>query len=113
MAQIFPAYANTVARAAILGAAALGCLGLGLLIALPATSHVTRQDIIVEQPVQFSHEHHAGGLGIDCRYCHTAVERSRYAGIPPTHTCMTCLECSPSDRTGDWGGGLAGDELTG
>jgi hypothetical protein len=40
--------------------------------------------------VQFSHQHHAGGLGIDCRYCHTTVEKSESAGIPPTKTCMNC-----------------------
>ena len=44
----------------------------------------------VEQPVPFSHEHHVAGLGIDCRYCHTGVEKSAFAGIPPTETCMTC-----------------------
>jgi len=43
-----------------------------------------------EQPVQFSHAHHAGGIGIDCRYCHTSVETSNFAGIPPTKTCMNC-----------------------
>ncbi len=44
----------------------------------------------VEQPVPFSHQHHVGGLGIDCRYCHTGVEKGSSAGIPPTETCMTC-----------------------
>jgi hypothetical protein len=43
-----------------------------------------------EQPVPFSHAHHVGGLGIDCRYCHTSVEASSFAGIPPTKTCMNC-----------------------
>ena len=43
-----------------------------------------------EQPVPFSHQHHVGGLGIDCRYCHTSVETSAVAGIPPTKTCMNC-----------------------
>ena len=38
----------------------------------------------------FSHRHHAGELGIDCRYCHTSVEKSSFAGLPPTQTCMTC-----------------------
>ena len=42
------------------------------------------------QPVPFSHQHHVGDLGIDCRYCHTAVEKSSYAGMPPTETCMNC-----------------------
>ena len=43
-----------------------------------------------EQIVPFSHKHHVGDVGLDCRYCHTAVEQSAFAGIPPTHTCMTC-----------------------
>ena len=42
------------------------------------------------QPVPFSHQHHVTGLGIDCRYCHTSVETSSFAGIPPTKTCMNC-----------------------
>jgi hypothetical protein len=44
----------------------------------------------VEQVVAFSHKHHVGDDGFDCRYCHTSVETSAFAGIPPTHTCMTC-----------------------
>jgi len=44
----------------------------------------------VDQPVPFSHKHHAGDDGIDCRYCHTSVETSAFAGIPPLSTCMTC-----------------------
>jgi len=50
----------------------------------------TGQGVTVEQPVPFSHDHHVSGLGIDCRYCHTAVERSSSAGIPPTATCYNC-----------------------
>src|SRR5213080_3963024 len=44
----------------------------------------------VEQIVPFSHKHHVGDVGLDCRYCHTSVEKSAFAGMPPTHTCMTC-----------------------
>lgn len=44
----------------------------------------------IEQPVPFSHKHHAGDDGIACRYCHTSVETSPFAGIPPVSTCMTC-----------------------
>ncbi len=43
-----------------------------------------------EQPIPFSHKHHAGDLGIDCRYCHTGAEKSAFAGLPSTQTCMTC-----------------------
>jgi hypothetical protein len=42
------------------------------------------------QPVLFSHRHHAGELRIDCRYCHTSVESAAFAGMPSTHTCLTC-----------------------
>jgi NAD-dependent SIR2 family protein deacetylase len=52
--------------------------------------YVTMASVIREQPVPFSHEHHFAGLGIDCRYCHTSVETSSFAGIPPIKTCMTC-----------------------
>src|SRR3954447_24653208 len=51
---------------------------------------ITRQGVPREQPVPFSHEHHVGGLGIDCRYCHNTVEVSSFAGMPSTHTCMSC-----------------------
>ena len=52
--------------------------------------YVTDQNVTRDQPVPFSHEHHVGGLGLDCRYCHTSVEKARFAGLPPTETCMTC-----------------------
>jgi len=44
----------------------------------------------VPQPIPFSHKHHVGDDGIDCRYCHTTVETSRHAGLPTTHVCLTC-----------------------
>ena len=42
------------------------------------------------QPIPFSHKHHVGDDGIDCRYCHYSVEKSSFAGIPSTEVCMTC-----------------------
>jgi hypothetical protein len=54
------------------------------------SSYYTGVDTHLEQPVPFSHQHHVSGLGLDCRYCHTTVEVSQDAGIPPTHICMTC-----------------------
>ena len=53
-------------------------------------SYETRQNEAREQPVPFSHAHHVGALGIDCRYCHTTVEESSFANIPPTKTCINC-----------------------
>ncbi len=52
--------------------------------------YVNDQNVVREQPVQFSHQHHVGGLGLDCRYCHTSVEKSSFAGVPPTQVCMNC-----------------------
>jgi hypothetical protein len=65
----------------------LACL-LGA--AVVRSEYYTNVGINRVQPVPFSHQHHVGGLGLDCRYCHTGVEVSPVAGIPPTHTCMTC-----------------------
>lgn len=90
MPQIFAPRANTLARSVLLSLVLLPLAGLGLLSALPFTPYVTGQNVVINQPVPFSHEHHVGGLGIECRYCHTGVEHSRYAGLPPTETCMTC-----------------------
>jgi hypothetical protein len=50
----------------------------------------TYEGVVKPQPAPFSHQHHVTGLGIDCRYCHTSVENSSFAGIPPTKTCMNC-----------------------
>jgi hypothetical protein len=61
-----------------------------VLYAIELSPIYTRVNEAREQPVPFSHKHHAGELGIDCRYCHTSVEKSSFAGLPPTQTCMTC-----------------------
>lgn len=65
--------------------------GLGILASIfVRSSYVTQVGVTIEQPVQFSHDRHVNGNGLDCRYCHTSVEDSSFANIPPTHTCMTC-----------------------
>jgi hypothetical protein len=90
MAQVFPSSMNTIARASILGLVG-GVLGFVTVAYLFAKSpYQTSEDIIREQPVAFSHQHHVAGLGIDCRYCHTSVETSSSAGMPATYTCMSC-----------------------
>ena len=90
MAQVFRPAANTIALLVIasLGAAPILLIGIGY--SLMRSSYVTDQSVTREQPVPFSHAHHVGGLGLDCRYCHTSVTTARFAGIPPTETCMTC-----------------------
>jgi hypothetical protein len=90
MSQIFPRSANALARMSLGGLLGL-VLFLGwVIMTLMRSSWVTKQHEFVEQPVQFSHAHHVGGVGLDCRYCHTAVEKSSFAGIPPTKTCINC-----------------------
>jgi len=90
MPQIFHRSANTLARASLVGLLLLGGGLVGLLLVLGRSSYVTRAQAFVDQPIQFSHLHHVGDDGIDCRYCHTSVETASFAGIPPTKTCMNC-----------------------
>jgi len=90
MSQIFPRRANALARSSLFGVLSL-VLFLGWMVfTLMRSSWATKQNEFVEQPIQFSHAHHVGGMGLDCRYCHTSVEESSFANIPPTKTCMNC-----------------------
>ena len=90
MPQIFHRSTNTISRLSIFGALflVLGLLWLGA--AINRSSYVTEQNVARAQPVPFSHDHHVGGLGIDCRYCHTSVETAAFAGMPSTAICMNC-----------------------
>ena len=90
MSQLFPRSANALARSTLFGVLSLVLFVGWLVFTLMRSSWATKQDEFVEQPIQFSHAHHVGGMGIDCRYCHTSVEKSSFAGIPPTKTCMNC-----------------------
>ena len=88
--QIFHRSTNTISRVSLFGAVFfLAFLGW-LFGAIQRSAYVTQEGVAREQPVQFSHQHHVGAIGIDCRYCHTTVETSAFAGIPPTKTCMNC-----------------------
>ena len=90
MAQLFHPSTNTIARVTIFGAIFI-LLGVAWVSAqIYRSSWITSVNVAREQPVPFSHEHHVAGLGIDCRYCHTTVETSAFAGMPNTKTCMTC-----------------------
>ena len=88
--QIFHHSTNTLAKVSIFGALFAAAGGLWLVLEFNRSSYVTQAGVARIQPVQFSHQHHVGGMGLDCRYCHTSVEKSAAAGIPPTQTCMNC-----------------------
>jgi hypothetical protein len=90
MSQIFHASTNTLSRVSIFGAVFVVAGALGLVLQIARSPYQTGAGMVRDQPVPFSHQHHVGGMGIDCRYCHTSVETSSYAGIPPTKTCMNC-----------------------
>jgi hypothetical protein len=90
MAQIFSPGADIWLRLALAGALAAVIVVALVVGGYAGSDWRTNVGFAPSQPVPFSHQHHVGGLGIDCRYCHAAVEDSRNAGFPPTHTCMTC-----------------------
>jgi hypothetical protein len=88
--QVFHHSTNTLSKLSIFGALFAVLFALWLGREINRSPYVTQADTAREQPVQFSHAHHVAGIGIDCRYCHTAAETSNVAGIPPTKTCMNC-----------------------
>jgi hypothetical protein len=90
MAQIFRRSANNIAKASLVVAVVVAGLAGFVVTRIARSSWITSQYLEHQQPVQFSHKHHVGDDGIDCRYCHTAVETSSSAGMPPTQTCMNC-----------------------
>jgi hypothetical protein len=90
MPQIFSRAANVKAKVLIFGFLALICGAGWAMSAIFWSPYTTYVRVPLEQPVPFSHKHHVGDDGIDCRYCHTSVETSAFAGIPSTHICMTC-----------------------
>lgn len=88
--QVFHRSTNVLSRFTIFGGLfVVAGLVYGLYL-FNSSPYVTQQGIAKEQPIQFSHKHHVGELGIDCRYCHTTVEKLAYAGMPATKTCMNC-----------------------
>lgn len=90
MAQIFHQSFNTLSKVSVV-AAVLVAGGAGLAaLQIAKGPFVTQLDESIQQPVPFSHKHHVGGLGFDCRNCHTTVEESSFAGLPATKTCMGC-----------------------
>ena len=90
MPQIFHHSTNALAKATIFGAVFILLATLWVTAEISRSSWNTGQWVEIQQPVQFSHKHHVGDDGIDCRYCHTSVETSASAGMPSTAVCMNC-----------------------
>ncbi len=90
MPQIFHPAWNTISRWTLYGLLPLVLAFFVLLGLVQRSPYATRAGDPVPQPVPFSHKHHVGGLGLDCRYCHTSVENSSFAGMPGSEICMTC-----------------------
>lgn len=90
MSQIFHRSSNMMARLSILVVGGIVIGTVFFLFAYNRSDYFTNVNVAREQPVPFSHARHVGQNGIDCRYCHTSVTESHFAGIPPTETCMTC-----------------------
>ena len=88
--QVFLPRANLFYRAVLLGGPVLALVAGFIWYEVYRSPYVTDVRLPIGQPVMFSHRHHSGELKIDCRYCHTSVEKSWFAGVPPTTTCMTC-----------------------
>jgi len=99
MSQVFHPASNSIAKSLIV-VVVLGVVGLTVLVSIFVRSPFMRQvGVAPEQPVAFSHEHHVGGLGLDCRFCHLNVEESGFAGIPSTDICMGCHSKIWTDST--------------
>lgn len=90
MAQIFAPSSNVYSKLSIvLGAVLAGC-GVVMVMAFERSPYKTNEDVVYEQPIKFSHDHHTAAMGIDCEYCHYTVRRAATATIPPTELCMNC-----------------------
>lgn len=90
MPQLFNRRANALTSIILAGVLSTLVTASAVLIAVDHSPYASGKGFAPQQPVPFSHQHHVGGLGIDCRYCHTSVEESAFAGLPDTATCMTC-----------------------
>jgi hypothetical protein len=90
MAQLFRPGANSVMVICMAALVILPSAAIVLAYLFRLSPYATNQYLTPAQPVPFSHAHHVGELGLDCRFCHSGVEKDAFAGLPPTHTCMTC-----------------------
>jgi hypothetical protein len=87
---LFPPRSNTFSRVSILVAVILLAGIVGGVVWYTHSPAFTKVGVEIPQPVPFPHNFHINGLGLDCRYCHTGVDQSSFADIPPAETCMSC-----------------------
>lgn len=90
MPQIFHPSMNTISRVSVFGAVAFVAAAVGIAAAVVRSPYGTDVGVVRVQPVPFSHKHHVGDAGIDCRYCHRSVETEAFAGMPETEVCLDC-----------------------
>lgn len=90
MSQLFSQSADTIFRVSLVGSLLLAGTLLSVVLVVARSPYMTNQGVAVEQVVPFSHQHHVGDVGLDCRYCHQTVETSPRAGVPSTQVCMNC-----------------------
>jgi hypothetical protein len=90
MPKLFPGWADTALRIALVGWVALVLLAVIAPMLWVRTPYFRNMGFPVDQPVQFDHRHHVEDDGVDCRYCHDLVEKGPYAGVPSTEVCMGC-----------------------
>ncbi len=89
MPQIFSRKANLLPTLSLLGAAGGGIFAI-FFVWYYFSPEYTDVGYMPEQPVAYSHAFHVGQLGLNCQYCHSNVETSSFANVPPTETCMNC-----------------------
>src|SRR4029079_15799105 len=99
MAQFFMKSANNIARISMVAVVVLGGAAFFAYTQIARSSYLTGRYPEKQQPVQFSHKHHVGDDGIDCRFCHQTVETTATAGMPSTQTCMNCPSQLFADKT--------------
>jgi len=90
MSALFPPSSNTIFRVISLALLATPVLAIGAAYIYLGSPYYTGQNDPIDQTFQFDHRHHVSDDGIDCRYCHSSVESSPYAGVPSTAVCMNC-----------------------
>lgn len=86
---MFPRWANYLLPVIVIGAVG-GALYAPVALGFGASPQTLAVGYAPTQPVPYSHRLHAGKLGLDCRYCHNTVEKTAFADLPPTQTCMNC-----------------------